>query len=123
MAYLQNVLRWILDHPAEMWIALSAVVNILLRIRSPTSWVAMAEKTRIGAAILGVFRYCGVDPVGAILWTSRAVSAKAAHLAVLSLSHDDIMIAAPDSPPAAPHNGAGGGGGGGGADGDGGGKA
>jgi hypothetical protein len=69
---------WVQAHPAECWLALSATLNLLLRLRPPEAWVALCERSPVTAAVVGVVRSLGVDPVGALRTLASVVAVKAA---------------------------------------------
>jgi hypothetical protein len=72
------IIAWIQAHPAECWLALSAVLNLMLRLKSAEKWVEHLEKTRGGAAVISVVRMVGVDPAGAMRALALIASARAA---------------------------------------------
>ena len=77
-AYIASGWAWVQAHPAECWIAVSAVLNLLLRLKTAEKWVEQLEKTRIGAALVGVVRSLGVDPASALRTLVVMASTKAA---------------------------------------------
>lgn len=95
-AYLRAALAWIASHPAECWAIASGVLNTLLRVKSAERWVELAEKTRVGGAIISLVRSWGFDPVGGLRVAALAVSAKAAGHGV------GAFFAAPPSEPPSP---------------------
>lgn len=77
-AYVSSAWAWVQAHPAECWIAVSAVLNLLLRLKTAEKWVEQVERTRVGAAVVGVVRSLGVDPASALRTLVVMASAKAA---------------------------------------------
>jgi hypothetical protein len=75
---MRQALDWVLAHPAECWLMLSAIINLLLRVRSAEQWVALCERHPKGAAVARLVRALGVDPAGAIRALALLVSGKAA---------------------------------------------
>jgi len=83
----QLVIAWIQAHPAECWLVLSAVLNLMLRLKSAEKWVEQLEGTRGGAAIISIVRMVGVDPAGAMRALALIASARAAAGATMGHTH------------------------------------
>lgn len=75
---MKQLFDWVLAHPAEFWLVASAVINLLLRVRSAEQWVSLCERYPKGAAILRLVRALGVDPAGALRALALFASGKAA---------------------------------------------
>lgn len=63
---------------AKLWLLVSTVINVATRLKPLRSWVESAEQTRAGAAVLGVVRSIGIDPVRALEIVVLAINARAA---------------------------------------------
>mgnify|MGYP003345499347 CR=1 FL=1 len=95
----QVIIAWVQAHPAECWLALSAVLNLMLRLKSAEKWVEHAEKTRGGAAVISVVRMVGVDPAGAMRALALIASARAAAGATMGHSAPTSSTGATMAPP------------------------
>lgn len=93
----QVIIAWIQAHPAECWLALSAVLNLMLRLKSAEKWVEQLEKTRGGAAIISIVRMVGVDPAGAMRALALIASARAA--AGATIGHTQTGTGSTMAPP------------------------
>ncbi len=77
MEYINIAWQWIAAHPLYAWIALSIVINLLLRLRSTEQWVELCEKSPRIASIIRLLRAVGIDPVKALEAGIATVNGKA----------------------------------------------
>jgi hypothetical protein len=96
-----TAIAWIQAHPAECWLALSAVLNVAFRLRTPERWVALCERRPALAAVLGLVRALGIDPAGAMKAVALVANTKAAHSSIGALTGDSAPPT-PRDPSAAP---------------------
>jgi len=62
---------------ATLWLVLSAVINSLLRTRTPEGWVELGMNYPRLAAVIKFLRAIGVDPVKAVKAIAQLISGKA----------------------------------------------
>jgi hypothetical protein len=65
-----------LEHVAIAWPIVSAVLNVLLRTRTPEEWVERCEKYPRFAAMTRLVRSVGLDPVKMVKAIGELVAGK-----------------------------------------------
>jgi hypothetical protein len=65
-----------LEHVAIAWPIVSAVLNVLLRTRTPEEWVERCEKYPRFAALTRLVRSVGLDPVKMVRALGELVAGK-----------------------------------------------
>ena len=65
-----------LEHVAIAWPIVSAVLNVLLRTRTPEEWVERCEKYPRFAAMTRLVRSVGLDPVKMVRALGELVAGK-----------------------------------------------
>lgn len=65
-----------LEHVAIAWPIVSAVLNVLLRTRTPEEWVERCEKYPRFAALTRLVRSVGLDPVKMVKAIGELVAGK-----------------------------------------------
>lgn len=69
--------HWLCAHEIVWWILGSAVINLLLRIRSVESWLSLCDKVPRLASLIRLLRAIGVDPVKLVVSGVAVVNGKA----------------------------------------------
>jgi hypothetical protein len=65
-----------IEHVAIAWPIVSAVLNVLLRTRTPEEWVERCEKQPRLAALTRLVRSVGLDPVKMVKAIGELVAGK-----------------------------------------------
>lgn len=72
-----TTVNWVKDHPVEMALLASAILNILFRLKTAQAWVAWLERFWIGRTVTSAIRAFGMDPAGFLDGLRRKVDEKA----------------------------------------------
>jgi hypothetical protein len=73
-----------------IWMALSALINILMRKRTAEEWVTFGDKYPRLAALTRILRAAGIDPVKLLISLVQFVHGKALKTTIRDLLETDL---------------------------------